>query len=376
MKRLFSLILVFCMICSFGVLLSGCGYTYADLDLRAEYTKEFAGTTLNVYNWGEYISDGSDDSIDTIKEFEHITGIKVNYSTFDSNETMYSQIKNGGVSYDIIIPSDYMIERLINEDMLLKLDRSKLTNFDLIDNKYKGLYFDPKDEYTAAYCVGMVGLIYNTKKVKEAPDSWHVLWDRKYKDDILMFNNPRDAFAIAQFMLEQDLNSTNKKDWDKAAELLKKQKKYLQSYVMDEVYGKMETGEAALAPYYAGDFLTMWENNDDLAFVYPKEGTNIFVDSACIPKNAQNYEAALMFINFLMEPDIALANAEYIGYASPNTAVVNNENYYYYGNKILYPDEADMPKTQYFHNIDKDIRLILRFCRLLIARSRNVHSAI
>ena len=125
---------------------------------------------------------------------------------------------------------------------------------------------------------------------------------------------------------------------------------------MDEVYGKMETGEAALAPYYAGDYLTMYENNEDLAFVYPKEGTNIFVDSICIPKNTQNHEAALMFINFLLEPDIALANAEYIGYASPNTAVVNNENYYYYGNKILYPDEADMPKTQYFHDIDKDIR--------------------
>ena len=356
MKRILAVLLIVCIICSLGALLSGCGYTYADLTLRAEYTKEFAGTTLNVYNWGEYISDGSDESIDTIKEFERITGIKVNYSTFDSNETMYSQIKNGGVSYDIIIPSDYMIERLINEDMLLKLDTKKITNLDLIDPKYKGLYFDPKDEYTAAYCVGMVGLIYNTKKVKEAPDSWYVLWDKKYKDDILMFNNPRDAFAIAQFMLGQDLNSTNKSDWDKAASLLKKQKKYLQSYVMDEVYGKMETGEAALAPYYAGDFLTMYENNEDLGFVYPKEGTNIFVDSICIPKNTQNYEAAIMFINFLLEPDIALANAEYIGYASPNTAVVNNPEYYYYGNEILYPAEENTPKTQYFHDIDKDIR--------------------
>lgn len=356
MKRILSIILTFCMICSLCVVLSGCGYTYAELDLRGEYTKEYAGTTLNVYNWGEYISDGSDDSIDTVKEFEHLTGIRVNYTTFDSNETMYSQIKNGGVSYDVIIPSDYMIERLINEDMLLKLDTSKLTNLDLIDNKYKGLYFDEKDEFTVAYCVGMVGLIYNTKKVKQTPDSWNILWDKKYKDDILMFNNPRDAFAIAQFMLGQDLNSTNKSDWDKAAVLLKKQKKYLQSYVMDEVYGKMETGEAALAPYYAGDYLTMYENNEDLAFVYPKEGTNIFVDSACIPKNAQNYEAALMFINFLLEPDIALANAEYIGYASPNTAVVNNPDYYYYGNEILYPSEANTPKTQYFHDIDNEIR--------------------
>ncbi len=350
--KLFSLIVCFC-IC---LCLTGCGYEYAEFELRGQYSLDYAGTSLNIYNWGEYISDGSEDSIDVVKEFEKLTGINVNYTTFDSNETMYSQIKNGGVSYDIIIPSDYMIERLINEDLLNEIDVNKLSNFDLIDEKYKGLYFDPDDRYSVAYSVGMVGLIYNTTMVDEVPDSWKILWDPKYKDQILMFNNPRDAFGIAQFILGQDINNTDTKKWDAAKDLLVAQKKYLQSYVMDDVYGKMETGEAALAPYYAGDYLTMYDVNPDLAFVYPKDGTNIFVDSICIPKCAKNYEAAMMFIDFMLEPDIALANADYIGYASPNNSVVSNPDYYYYGNEILYPAPEDMPKTQYFHDIDSEIR--------------------
>lgn len=351
--KIFAILLV-CL--SIVISCCSCGYEYAELDLSGKYSTEFAGTQLNVYNWGEYISDGSDESVNIIKEFEKLTGISVNYTTFDSNETMYSQIKNGGVSYDIIIPSDYMIQRLIKEDMLAEIDTSSLQNFSLIDEQYKGIYFDPENKYSIPYSVGLIGLIYNTSMIHENIDSWLVLWDEKYKDQTLMFNNPRDAFSIAQFILGQDVNTTDKSKWDKAAELLKSQKKYLQSYVMDEVYGKMETGEAAIAPYYAGDFLTMYENNEDLAFVYPKEGTNIFVDSICIPKNTKNYKAAIMFIDFLLEPDIALANAEYIGYASPNTLVVNNPDYYYYQNEILYPDPSTIPNTQYFHDIDDDIR--------------------
>ena len=166
------------------------------------------------------------------------------------------------------------------------------------------------------------------------------------------------AFMTAQMRLGQDLNSTNEADWQKAADLLKKGKDNLQSYVMDEVYGKMETGEASIAPYYAGDYLTMYETNSDLAFFYPEEGTNIFIDSLCIPKTCKNYDAAMLYINFLLEPQIATANAEYIGYASPNTAVINNPDYYYYQNEILYPDEADMPKVQYYHDIDKKTRML------------------
>lgn len=349
-------ILCFLLCLSLIFALSGCGYEYKDLTLEGKYTRELEGTTLTVYNWGEYISDGGDDMLDVNKEFEKLTGIKVNYLTFESNETMYSQVKNGGVNYDIVIPSDYMIERMINEDMLAEIDTSSLQNYHYIDEQYKNIYFDPENKYTVPYCVGMVGIIYNSKYIKNIDESWTVLWDKQYKDVCLNFNNPRDAFMSAQMILGQDVNSTNKADWNKAADLLKKGKGNLQAYVMDEVYGKMETGEAYIAPYYAGDYLTMFDTNPDLKFFYPKEGTNIFIDSACILKNAQNYEAALLYLDFINEPQVALANAEYIGYASPNTSVVNNKDYCYFGEEILYPKKEDYPAVQYYHDIDSEMR--------------------
>lgn len=362
MKRFFALILCLCLTLCFCSCTNGTAVVTppdgneTEIEYEGTYTKEFAGTTIYVYNWGEYISDGSDDSVDVNKEFEKLTGIKVNYATFESNETMYSQLKSGGVTYDIVIPSDYMIQRLISEDMLKSFDVTELSNYHYIRDDYKSLYFDPKNIYSVPYNVGMVGVIYNTALIDEPENSWKVLWDEKYKDMSLMFSNPRDAFMIAQMILGQDLNTTNKADWDAAAELLKKQKKNLQSYVMDEVYGKMETGEAAIAPYYAGDFLTMYDINEDLAFFYPEEGTNIFVDSICIPSSSQNTEAAKLYINFLLEPQIALANAEYIGYASPNTSVIDNPDYYYYQNEILYPADDLVENRQYYHNIDSEIR--------------------
>lgn len=355
MKRFLHLFLISVLIISM-CLFTGCAYQYFDLTLEADYQNDLSGTVLNVYNWGEYISDGTEGSIDVNKEFERITGIKVNYTTFESNETMYSQLRTAGVSYDLIIPSDYMINRMIKENMLLPVDTSKLSNYKNIDESYKNLYYDPDNKFSVPYNVGMVGIIYNTAMISEIPDSWGVFWDEKYKDQTLMFSNPRDAFMTAQFYGNISVNSETKDDWDRAAQLLKDQKKYLQSYVMDEVYGKMETGEAAIAPYYAGDYLTMYEVNEDLAFVYPKEGTNIFVDAICIPSCCQNYEAAMLYINFLLEPEISLANAEYIGYASPNTTVINNPDYYYYGNDILYPDPEDMPITDYYHDLNEDIR--------------------
>ncbi|MGN1320102.1 MAG: PotD/PotF family extracellular solute-binding protein, partial [Acutalibacteraceae bacterium] len=318
---------------------------------------ELAGTELNVYNWGEYISDGSDDCIDVNREFERITGIKVNYTTFESNETMYSQLKNGGVSYDIIIPSDYMIARLKSEDMLATIDTAALSNYKYIDDSYKGLYFDPDESYSVPYNVGLVGIIYNSALIDEPEHSWGALWDEKYRNMSLNFNNPRDGFMTAQKLLGYSVNSTNLEEWDKAAELLKEGKDILQSYVMDEIYGKLETGEAAIGPYYAGDFLVMQEVNEDLRFFYPEEGTNIFIDSICIPKCVNNYEAAMLYINFLLEPDIALANAEYIGYASPNTAVVENPDYCYYQNEILYPEDTDLSKNEYYHDISEEVRM-------------------
>lgn len=328
------------------------------INLSAEYTRDFAGTELNVFNWGEYISDGSDDSLDVNAEFEKITGIKVNYTNYDSNEAMYSKIKSGGISYDIIIPSDYMISRMANEGLLKKFYPEKLSNYKYINDDYKNVYFDKDNEYSVPFSVGMVGIIYDKTVIsREDASTWNVLWNEKYKKHgILNFNNPRDAFATAQLLLGVDINTTNKKDMDRAADKLKEQKNVLQSYVMDEVFDKMESGEAAVAPYYAGDFLSMHDNNPNLALAYPKEGTNIFIDSACIPTTTQNYEAALLYLNFLMEPDVALANAEYICYASPNDAVINNENYTYYNNKMLYPDEKDKPTCYYYHNQSVEIR--------------------
>jgi len=353
MKKIFALLLTVFLATS---CLTACGKVHEIENPVGTYSTEYAGTTLNVFNWGEYISDGSEGSLDVNAAFETLTGIKVNYTNYDSNEAMYTKLKSEAVAYDIIIPSDYMIARLISEDMLQPLDFSKIDNYHYIDDQYKNLYFDPDNTYSVPYNVGMVGLIYNTTMVEEAPTSWSVMWDARYTDNILTFNNPRDTFAIAQFLLGIDINSENTADWDRAAEKLKEQNAVLQGRVMDEVFNKMEAANAAIAPYYAGDYLTMADVNPDLAFVYPEEGTNIFVDSMCVLKNAQNYEAAMMYINFLLEPEVALANAEYICYASPNTSVTENPEYSLYQNEILYPAPEDMPITEYFHDIAPSVR--------------------
>ena len=312
------------------------------------------GTKLYVYNWGEYISDGEDDSLDVNAAFEEKYGIEVVYDNYDTNEVMYSKLKGGGVSYDVVIPSDYMIERMIAEDMLEKLDFSNIPNYKYIPEKYRNLAHDPTNEYSVPYTVGMVGLIYNTKMVDEAPDSWTALWDERYANNILMINNPRDAFAIAQSILGMDYNNESPAAWRVAAELLKEQKNIVPTYVNDEIFLKMESGEAALAPYFAGDFLTMYDNNPDLAFVYPKEGVNFFVDAACILKGAKNKLAAELYINFLLDPEVALANAEYICYASPHTEVYSNPEYTFYQNEILYPEDGKF-KTQLFLNLSPEI---------------------
>lgn len=315
--------------------------------------RKLKGTKLYVYNWGEYISDGADDTIDVNKAFEEKYGIKVVYDTYDNNEIMYTKLKGGGVSYDIVIPSDYMIERMIVEDMLEEIDFNAIPNYKYIPEKYRNLSYDPENKYSIPYTVSYVGLIYNSKMVEEVPDSWTVLWDEKYKNNILMFNNPRDAFAIAQSILDQDYNMESEVAWRTAAALLKEQKSVSPVYVNDEVFLKMETGEAALAPYYVGDFLTMKENNDDLGVVYPKEGVNYFVDAACVLKGSKNYEAAMLYLNFLLEPEIALANAEYICYGSPHTAVFTNPEYTYFEDELLYPKEGAF-KTQLFRNLSPE----------------------
>ena len=343
MKRFFSVIIALILLCLTVVpCFAGEKDDYSHL----------RGTTLNVYNWGEYISDGSEGSLDVNKEFEKRYGITVNYSNYESNENMYNKLQSGGANYDVIIPSDYMIAKLIEEDMLAELDFSNIPNYKYVLEKYRGLYYDLDNKYTVPYTVGMVGLIYNTKVVKEAPDSWGVLWDERYAGEILMFNNPRDAFGVAQCYLGQSINTESLEDWDKAIEALKEQNPIVSSYDMDEIFNKMENGEAALAPYYAGDFLTMYDVNPDLAFVYPKEGVNFFVDAMCVPKNAENKEAAELYINFMLEDEIAVANANYICYATPHSNVLESDDYDLKGDPVLYPDEENTPKTEMFENLD------------------------
>lgn len=319
-----------------------------------EYYKNLGlqGTTLNVYNWGEYIDD---EEVDVITQFERLTGCEVNYTTFESNENMYSKLSGGGVSYDIVIPSDYMIERLISEEMLEPLDYGNIPNYEKYFNteKYGHLVENGISVYAVIYNVGTTILIYNKNYVDEVPTSWKVLWDEQYKGKVLMFNNPRDAFAVAQFALGQDINTTNKADWDAAAELLLEQRQKVRpEYVMDEVFIKMESGEYAFATYYAGDYELMVENNSDLGFVFPEDGVNTFYDAMCVPKGAQNQKGAEAFINFMMEPEIALANAEYIYYATPNTAVLENKNYSLADSEAVYPE--NLQNTQEFHNLPTD----------------------
>lgn len=319
---------------------------YASLGLQ--------GTTVNVYNWGEYISDGSEGSMDVVHEFERLTGAKVNYTNYESNENMYSKLSGGGVSYDVIAPSDYMIARLIEENMLLEIDWNNVPNISLIDDSCKNLYFDPEQKYSLCYNVGTTVLIYNTKFVDEVPDSWSVLWDEQYKGKVLMFNNSRDAFAIAQAMLGKDFNSTNEADWQECAEFLAQQRDTVSPvYVMDEVFNLMESGEYAFATYYAGDYVLMSENNEDLDYCFPKEGVNIFYDAFCIPNCSQNKRGAEAFINFMHEPQVALENSEFIYYASPNITVRNNEESSLYGSEAVYPDP--LPNGQYFHNLPQNI---------------------
>jgi len=292
--------------------------------------------TLNVYNWGEYISDGSEDSFDTILEFENWyeetygAKVNVNYSTFASNEDMYSKISSGAVSYDVIIPSDYMIARMAEEDMLLPLDFNNIPNYKYIDENFKGLYYDPENQYTVPYAYGIVGVIYNANVVDEADTgSWDLMWNEKYAGSILQFNNPRDAFGTAMYKLGLDVNSADTAVWDSAYEELLTQRPLVYSYVMDEIYNMMESGEAAIGAYYAGDYFTMKDaqaENVDLKFYYP-EHTNYYIDAMCIPSCAQNKELAEIFINYMLSEEPAVANAEYTYYASPNSIVYENETY-------------------------------------------------
>ena len=265
---------------------------------------------VNVYNWGEYID------TDLLAQFEAETGIHVNYKTYESNEQMYSVLRQGGVNYDVVIPSDYMISRLISEDMLAELNFSNIPNYALVDESLKGMTYDPENKFSVPYMWGTVGIIYDPAVVGEVT-SWSALFDEANKGQILMFDNSRDAMGIALKYLGYSLNTTDETELKAAFDLLKEQKPILQGYVMDQIFDKLESGEAAIGPYYAGDYLTMAENNPNLKFCIPEEGSNVFVDAMCILKTAENKENAEAFINFMTGAGQSAANADFIGYTSP-----------------------------------------------------------
>ena len=328
--------------------------------------------TLNVYNWGEYISDGSEGSLDTIAAFEtwyeetYGVPVKVNYDTFSSNEDMFAKLDGGAVAYDIVIPSDYMIARMLEADMLLPLNYSNIPNFQYIGEDFRNLYYDPDNRYTVPYTYGVVGVIYNANVVDEADvGDWDLMWNEKYANNILTFNNSRDAFGTAMYKLGLDVNTTDKAVWDRAAQDLLAQKPLLKGRVQDEIYNMMASGEAAVAAYYAGDYFTMVDSqadNVDLQFYYP-ERTNYFVDAMCIPTCCQNQELAECFINFMLSREVAIANAEYIWYACPNSQVFQDETYIEdmgeEAMEILYP-EMESFRENYnayaYRDLDDDTR--------------------
>ena len=340
MKRIIAFVLAVMMTV---VLLAGCGSGGKERRV------------VNVCSWGEYI----DESL--IGEFESQTGIHVNYQTAESNETLYSLLQTGGADFDVIVPSDYMIGRLIEEDMLAELDYSAIPNYALIDEQYKSLSFDPENKYTVPYTWGTVGIIYNTKMVDEPITSWGAMFDEKYAGQVLMINNSRDALMAALCYLGYDINTTDESQLEEAFQLIydAKNKGVYQAFVMDEIFGKMEGGNAAIAMYYAGDYLTMLENNEDLAFVVPEEGSNWFVDAMCVLKSSQHTAEAMEWINFIASTESNLANMDYIWYASPNAEALAEYPAYY-------EEEYEEPLDEEIYSIMAAPPEVLDRCELYI----------
>ena len=325
MKKICLLLVCLCVV--LGVC-SGC----AEVDSRV---------TINVYNWGQYISEGDEGYMDVIAEFEkEYPNIRVNYVTFDSNETMYTKMSNGGITVDVIIPSDYMVGRLAQEGMLRELNYDNIPNFQYIDQPFRNRDYDPENLYTVPYSWGTVGIIYNSKYVDEADvTGWELLWNEKYADKILMFDNSRDAFCITQCLLGYDINTTDPQELLACAKKLDQQRPLVQQYIMDQVFDLMENEEAWITPYYAGDYLTMSEENEDLCFYLPEsQGFNWFVDAMCIPTCCENQYEAELFINFLCRPDIAGGNMDWVCYGTPETAAKEYMDPEVVSDPVSYPD--------------------------------------
>lgn len=306
--------------------------------------KSSSKETLNVFNWGEYI----DDSI--VKDFTKQTGIKVNYSTFSTNEEMYEKVKSGTNNYDLVCPSDYMVDRMIKENLVQPIDFSKLTNYKNIDDKYKNLSYDPKNEYSVPYMWGTIGIIYDKTQIKDNIDSWNVLWDTKYKDKIFMSDDMRNSLGISLKRLGYSMNSTNSSEIKKATDALIEQKKSINPvYIGDEVKDSLRNGEKPMAVIYSGDAaVLMKENPGKFEYVIPKEGTNKWFDSWVIPKNATNKDAAEKFLNFLLDAKVNKKNVDYIGYGTPNKATFDMLDAKDKNNKASYPDDTSLSNSEVF----------------------------
>ena len=306
---------------------------------------------VNVCSWGEYID------TDLIDQFEEQTGIKVNYQTAESNEALYSLLKNGGANYDVIVPSDYMISQLIEEDMLAELNYDNIPNFSLIDDRFKNLSYDPENKYTVPYTWGTLGIIYNSAMVEEEITSWGAVFDEKYAGDVLLIGNSRDALAMGLYYLGYSVNTTDEGEIREAYQLIADaaSKGVYQGKVMDEIFQKMEGGNAAIGVYYAGDYLTMLENNEDLAFCVPEEGSNYFVDAMCIPKGAANKENAEKFINFMCSTEVGLANCDAIGYSTPLNSVLEALDAEVREDPVAYPSDDVLSRCEQFLNLPQDI---------------------
>ncbi len=341
MKRLLSIALLFLAL--IGTLIPSVSAEEIDTSV-----------TLNVYNWGEYI----DPTVNDL--FTAETGIKVNYKNFTDNESMYAVLDSGAAIYDVIVPSDYMVGKMINEGKLAKLDFANIPNLSKINPSLLNPSYDPKNEYSVPYTWGTVGIFYNTKYVDEADLQlgWDLLWSEKYSGRIFMFDNPRDAFGIALLKCGFSLNTRNLAEWDAAYEVLRQQKPVLHQYVMDQVYDKMINEEAWIAPYYAGDGIIMMdeeEGNPAIDFFVPQTGTNLFVDALCVPANSPHKREAEEYINFLCRTDIALLNAEYIGYSTPQEEARAELDPEIGENENFYPSEAVLAKTEMFETLPSEI---------------------
>ena len=297
---------------------------------------------LNVYNWGDYIDE------DIFEIFEEETGIKINYETYATNEEMYTKIKKGGTKYDIAIPSDYMIEKMIKEDLLTPIDLNKIPNYSNIDDRFKNLAFDPNNAYSVTYLWGTVGIIYNTNLITEEIDSWNVLWDSKYAGQFTMIDSQRDSIMVALKKLGYSMNTKDLNELEMAKEALIEQKPLVLAYVGDNVKDMLISEEAAMAVVWSGEASAVIQEYDYFEYALPKEGSNMWFDNIVIPKGSENVDAAHQFIDFLCRGDIGFKNADYVGYATCNTETMMLLDESLIGTTYAYPDEALLENFEIF----------------------------